>query len=98
MSLTLKRLVCNQIIFREVNDRIGELAEKFETSPIDFVCECSRQDCTATVELDLEEYRAIRCSPTLFVIAPDHETLEVEEVRQRMIVKKTCSTGLVERS
>ena len=48
--------------------------------PIDFICECSREDCTETVSLAVEEYEGVRSSPTLFVIVPGHETLEVEQV------------------
>ena len=81
MSVSLERLVRNQLVFREVNDRIREVRKRFDLDgPTDFVCECSGEDCTDTVSLALDEYDGVRSGPTLFVIAPGHETLEVEQV------------------
>jgi hypothetical protein len=81
MAVTLERLVRTQILFREVNDRIRDVNEKFGIPEnADFVCECSREDCTDAVELDVNEYETIRSNPTLFVIAAGHEALEVENV------------------
>ena len=81
VSVSIDRLVRNQLIFREVNERIREVAEHFESaSGVAFICECSNQHCTESIELDLGEYKAIRSSPTLFLIALGHETLKVENV------------------
>lgn len=93
MSVSLERLVRNQLVFREVNDRIREVRKRFDLEgPTDFVCECSGESCTETVSLALDEYDGVRSSPTLFVIVPGHETLEVEqvvEVNERfMLVEK----------
>jgi hypothetical protein len=81
MSVSLERLVRNQLVFREVNDRIREVRARFALEgPTDFICECSREDCTETVSLTLDEYDGVRSSPMRFVIVPGHETLEVEQV------------------
>jgi hypothetical protein len=84
MSIAIDRLVRNQLIFREVNERICEVAERYWGQGwgvlLDFMCECSRQDCTETIELELAEYKAIRSFPPLFVIVPGHETPRVETV------------------
>lgn len=81
MSVSIDRLVRNQVIFREVNERIRELAEHFESkSGVTFICECSKEDCLEFIALDLDEYEAIRSSSMLFVVAPGHETLKVERV------------------
>ena len=81
MTVTLDRLVCNQLLYHEVNERVRELAEHVAwKAEFRFVCECSRADCMETIELDLDEYKAIRSSPTLFVVAPGHETGKVENV------------------
>ena len=81
MSVSLERLVRNQLVFREVNDRIREVTQGLGIpDPIDFICECSREDCTETVALAVEEYDGVRSSPTLFVIVPGHETPQVEQV------------------
>ena len=81
MSVSLERLVRNQLVFREVNDRIREVTQRFSLEgPIDFICECSREDCTDAVSLAVDEYDGVRSSATVFVVVPGHETPEVENV------------------
>jgi hypothetical protein len=100
MSVSVERLVRKQLVFREVNDRIREVTESFEIRrPIDFICECSREDCTAKVSLRADEYERVRSSATLFVIAPGHQTLEVDRVvdvnKRFMLVEKIRLTDEV---
>lgn len=81
MTVTIDRLVRNQLLYHEVNERIREIAEHFDSkSEFTFICECSREDCVESIELNLDEYKSIRTSPTLFVVAPGHGTLKVENV------------------
>jgi hypothetical protein len=100
MSISVERLVRNQLLFREVNDRIREVRGKFDLpEPTDFMCECSREDCTETISLAAKEYEGVRSSPTMFVIVPGHETLEVEQVvdvnERFMVVEKIKLTDEV---
>ena len=67
MSRQLQRLVRSQILFREVNERVLESVGSLE-GPLEFLCECSNEDCIETVALHLEEYEAIRSHPNLFVV------------------------------
>jgi hypothetical protein len=47
------------------SDRIREVAESFDVEgPMDFICECSREDCTEKVALAADEYNGVRSSPT----------------------------------
>jgi hypothetical protein len=78
--VSIDHLVRNQVIFREVNERIRVLAGQFDLESAVFVCECSTEDCGEFIALDFDEYKAIRSSATLFLIAPGHETLQVENV------------------
>ena len=99
MAVSLERLVRNQVLFREVNDRIREVTEKFGIAQeADFVCECSRDDCTEILVLDVDEYESIRSNPTLFVIAHGHEMPEVEKVIEAngrfTVVEKTHAVEL----
>ena len=65
----------------------------------EFLCECSRNDCSETRALPLPEYERIRSSPNLFVIAPDHECPEVDRVvearHDSQLVEKTKHLELV---
>lgn len=79
VSVSPERLVRNQVVFREVNERILEIVSP-EEQLVMFVCECSRPDCDATVELTRPEYEGVRSIPNYFVVAPGHEMLEVDRV------------------
>jgi hypothetical protein len=72
------RAAHNQAVFREVNERVEELAANW--SPISFVCECLDTSCSATVPVTKAEYERIRSEPADFLVAPGHYSTEVEEV------------------
>lgn len=79
MSVSLERLARNQVIFREVNERLREIANT--SAPLtEYLCECSDVGCIETIELDVGEYETVRTIPKVFVIVPGHERLEVERV------------------
>jgi hypothetical protein len=46
------------------------------------LCECGTEDCGEFIALDFDQYKAIRSLPTLFVVGPGHETLQVENVAE----------------
>src|SRR5205814_9771024 len=87
MSVSLERLARNQALFREVNERLLELAEGFQDGSMQFVCECSNQECTQTVNMNHEEYESVRGRSTFFVVASGHEALAVEESIDRRAVR-----------
>ena len=83
MSVSLERLARNQTLFREVNERIEEAVEGAlgdGEGPIQFLCECSDPQCTATLELSVEEYERVRSNSTWFAIKRGHEIEEIESV------------------
>ena len=59
MATTLRQLVRNQILLREVNDRIAEVAGSWAGPSPEFLCECSHEDCTETVALTPAEYEQV---------------------------------------
>lgn len=80
MAAPLVRSARNQILFREVNGRIHDLLKSESEGPLEFLCECTDQDCTGTIMLEREEYERIRSGPTHFVVVPGHELLEAERI------------------
>jgi hypothetical protein len=80
MPLSRERLARNQVIFREVNERLREIADAVPDGTADYLCECSDVHCTDKIELRLFEYEAVRARNDCFFIEPGHERLEVEEV------------------
>jgi len=86
MSARDIRLGANEALFREVNERVADVAGHFvkiETSPVQFNCECGSADCTAQIELTLVEYEAVRAEATHFAVTPGHELPEIEQVVER---------------
>jgi hypothetical protein len=83
-----ERLAKNETLFREVNERVAEVAANFievETvsDPVEFTCECGRTDCAEPIAMTVVEYEAVRALPTRFAIVPGHEQPEVETVVER---------------
>ena len=68
----------NQSLFRDVNERIREMAETFEqlTPYGTWICECLNPDCAAPLEMALGEYEALREQPTHFAVAPSDEHVD----------------------
>lgn len=93
-----KRLAQNEAVFREVNERVGEIAHQLGAGvPYEFLCECANADCTFRIELPTSVYEAIRSDPRQFVVLPLHYTPEVEELvaeeEGHWIVRKTGEAG-----
>jgi hypothetical protein len=80
MSTSLARLARNQALFREVNERLLEMADGSYDGPLEIVCECSHEDCTTTLAVHRDDYEAVRAHSTHFLVNSGHELLEVEQV------------------
>jgi hypothetical protein len=83
-----ERLGANEALFREVNERVAEVAEQFiageiPDSRVDFNCECGNTDCTEQIAMTVVEYEAVRAEPTHFAVTPGHAVLEIERVVER---------------
>lgn len=83
-----EHLARNEALFREVNERVAEVATHFievetKSDPVDFTCECGRRDCAEQITMTLADYETIRAEPTRFAVAPHHEQPEVETVLER---------------
>jgi aerobic-type carbon monoxide dehydrogenase small subunit (CoxS/CutS family) len=90
-----RRIGLNEALFREVNERLQELAEGFERSPekLDLICECGNGSCASRIEMDREEYEQVRSDSTTFAIAKGHAITDIEEIVERRkgydVVRKT---------
>jgi hypothetical protein len=93
-----RRLAQNEVLFREVNERVRDIASKLgDDGGYEYFCECANKDCTFRVSLRLTDYEAIRSDPKQFVVLADHYTPEVEDVVTKTeafwVVRKTGETG-----
>jgi hypothetical protein len=77
VSSSEERLAKNEIHFREVSERLNEIRRATMT---DYLCECCATTCIETIELTNDEYKRARRRPTVFVLIPGHERIEVERV------------------
>jgi hypothetical protein len=75
-----ERRAMTEALFRDVNERIAESAERFDAERTEFVCECSDPTCTHRVPVTLAEYENVRSEPTTFLVAPGHEHDDIELV------------------
>jgi len=90
MSPRELRVGRNQDLFREVNERIAELAVHTPGDIFIIVCECANTGCAEMVKLPLEEYGRIRSEPGLYVVLFGHEGTEpVEERHSDYLVVRT---------
>jgi hypothetical protein len=80
-----QRLAQNEALFREINERVRELAAEHgdDDHVYDFYCECSNVDCTFRLSLRVAQYEAVRRHSNRFVVLPDHDMPEIEEVVER---------------
>jgi len=83
-----ERLAGNEALFREVNERVAEVATHYievetHAEMVNFTCECGRADCAEPTSMTLVEYEAIRAEPTHFGVVPGHELPEIETVIRR---------------
>lgn len=76
------RIGMNEAVFRDVNERIKDVASSFNLTrePLDLICECGDAECVARISLSREEYEQIRSDSHLFAVAQGHVADDVEEV------------------
>jgi hypothetical protein len=94
LDLQRERAAENQSLFREVNERIEDLAADaaFQT----FVCECADTECAEGISATLEEYEAVRSGPNRFLVLAGHDIPGVEEVvatTERYVVVSKLGVG-----
>jgi hypothetical protein len=96
-----ERAARNQDLFRQVNDRVKEVNEDFEVTEGEWVCECADTACVERISLTMDEYVALRGTPTRFAVAPteSHVFFEVENVVEQTerfwVVEKIGQAGKI---
>lgn len=93
-----RRIGLNEALFREVNERLQELAEGFaQAEKLDLICECGNASCASRIEMDRNEYEQVRLDSATFAIAKGHEYPDVEEIVERRkaydVVRKTAAAA-----
>ena len=103
MDAREERLAKNEAVFREINERVSELAANHGSDAhlYAFFCECSNADCTLQVELTGGAYEQIRAHGDRFLVATGHQLPEIEHVVERnegwWVVQKEAEAGKLAR-
>ena len=76
------RVGVNEALLRAVNERVEELNEPFSTvtGKFEIVCECGDPICLTQISIARDAYERVRTEATLFLVAPGHENLDIEDV------------------
>ena len=91
-SNEIEKIARTEALFREVNERIAESAERFDATETNFVCECADPKCTHRVGATLEEYERVRDDGDTFLLVPGHQDERIEAV-----VKNSDDHAVVEK-
>jgi hypothetical protein len=86
------RIARTETVFRHVNERIAETADRFGSDETEFVCECADPGCQHRLAVPLEEYEHVREDGTRFLVAQGHELPQYERV-----LKKRRGYAIVEK-
>ena len=75
-----ERIIENEKLFREVNERVADIEANFSGPVPQWVCECGDETCFERVVVPIEDYQQIRSHGDWFVIKPGHEKAEIERI------------------
>ncbi len=95
MTLSERRQIENEMIFRRINEKVGDDlgaldAMHIEDNNLDliwddtillsFKCECSDEDCDKRIPIKLSVYKKIHENRDAFIIKLKHQVKEIEKV------------------
>ncbi len=95
MPLSERRQIENEMIFRRVNEKVGDDLDSLDAMHIEddnpqlirsddillhFKCECSDEDCDARIPVKLSIYRKIHENRDAFIIKLKHQVNAIEKV------------------
>lgn len=95
MPIAERRQIENEMIFRNANEKVGDDLEKLdhelmkddfpdlmitEDIVLDFLCECSDEDCDMRISMKLSIYQKIHKNRKAFIIKPEHQVNGIEEL------------------
>lgn len=95
MPISERRQIENEMIFRRVNEKVGDELGSLDAMHIEddnphliwddtvllnFKCECSNENCHARVPMKLSEYNKIHENRDAFIIKLKHQVEKIEKV------------------
>ncbi len=111
ISKAERKQIENEMFFRRMNEKVGDNlgavdAMHIEDGNIDlnrdellllrFKCECSDENCTERIAVELSKYQEIHEDRNAFIVKPDHQVDPIEKVITKdtnySVVRKNNST------
>lgn len=88
----------NELVFREVNDRIFGIAEQGNVGDeLEILCECGDESCITSVRVRIRDYERVRLEASHFIVCDGHVRDEIERVIERspefLVVEKIGQAG-----
>lgn len=95
MPISERRQIENEMIFRRVNEKVGDDLDSLDAAHIEednldliwddtillnFRCECSDEDCGKRIPIKLSVYKKIHENRDAFIIKLKHQVKEIEKV------------------
>lgn len=95
ISKAERRQIENEMIFRRMNEKVGDDLEAIDAMHIEdnnvhlirdedlllqFRCECSDENCDDRVPLRLSKYKEIHTNRDTFIVKTDHQVDPIEKV------------------
>jgi hypothetical protein len=95
MPLSERRQIENEMIFRRINEKIGDGLDGLDAMHVEdknpelmwddaillnFRCECSDENCDARIPVKLSVYNKIHENRNAFIIKLKHQVKEIEKV------------------
>ena len=80
-----RRIGENEVLFRDVNERVKEVSSGFTVAlpELEIVCECGDPSCAERIDIAVEDYARVRSEASWFVVRPGHVYSDVEGVVDR---------------
>ncbi len=107
ISITERRMVENEVVFRRHNEKVKVGFEKLRkiaeedgqqhqiaepNTPLYYLCECSDENCRLRIKMKPSIYDAIHKQRDRFSVIPGHETTKIEK-----IIEKQAGYTIVEK-
>lgn len=93
-----RRQIENEMIFRRVNEKVGDDLGALDAMHIEdgnlhlirdanlklqFKCECSDENCSVRIPVRLSEYQEIHTNRDTFIVMPNHQVDPIEKVMKK---------------
>ncbi len=89
-----EQIARTESLFREVNERIAEAAQRFDAPATQFFCECADPSCTHRIAATPAEYERVREDGATFLLVPATRTSESRQSSSTVTSTPSSRSGI----